>query len=122
MISPVWSAWLRAVLLLMGRKMTRPSFAFFPQYWLLRTISSFSPTVHDLNLNGPVPVGCLGPYVPVGVKIPFRISALLAPYFFSAVGLAIPRSVSERPNKRPKGFASVIVTVYLPLPCSSCRG
>ena len=31
---------------------------FLPQYWLLRTSSTFSPTVQDLNLNGPVPVGC----------------------------------------------------------------
>ena len=31
MISPVWSAWRRAVLLLMGRKMTLASLAFLPQ-------------------------------------------------------------------------------------------
>jgi hypothetical protein len=78
----------------------------------LRTISSFSPTVHDLNLNGPVPVGCLKPYVPVGVKTPFRISALFAPYFFSAVGLAIPKFVSESAGmKGPNGFASVNCTL-----------
>ena len=75
---------------------------------MFRTISSFSPTVQDLNLNGPVPVGCLKPYVPVGVKTPFRISALLAPYFFSAVGLAIPKFVSESAGMNgPNGFASV---------------
>src|SRR5215216_4812744 len=116
MISPVWSAWRRAVLLPMGRKMTRPSLAFLPQYLLLRTISSFSPTVQDLNLNGPVPVGCLRPYDPVGVKIPFWISPLLAPYFFSAVGLAMPKFVSESAGMNgPNGFARVKTAVYEPL-------
>jgi hypothetical protein len=44
----------------------------------------------------------------VGVKTPFRISALFAPYFFSAVGLAIPKFVSESAGmKGPNGFASV---------------
>src|SRR5437588_12474949 len=66
LISPVWSAWTRAVLFEIGRMITRSIFGFLPQYFVFLTSSTFSPTVQDLNTNGPVPVGWLNAYVPVG--------------------------------------------------------
>src|SRR5215213_6484509 len=115
MMSPLWRAWSRAVLLPIGTKTTLPSFAFLPQYFAFRTISSLSPILQDLNLNGPVPVGCLKPYDPVGVKMPFRSSALLAPYFLSAFGLAIAKFVSESAGMNgPNDFANVITAVDWP--------
>src|SRR5881296_1335008 len=56
--SPVFSAWKRASLSEIGLTMTLSSFGFTPQYFEFLTSSSFWPIVHELNLNGPVPVGC----------------------------------------------------------------
>ncbi len=41
-------------------------FAFLPQYFAYLVSTTRWPTVHDWNLNGPVPVGWLNAYDPVG--------------------------------------------------------
>ena len=91
------------MLLLMGRKMTLPSLAFLPQYLLLRTISSFSPTVHDLNLNGPVPVGCSKPYVPVGREDAVPDLGLVGAVFLQRVRARDPEvRERKRRDERPE--------------------
>src|SRR5438477_13007008 len=95
--------------------MTRPIFGFLPQYWSLRTSSSFWPTVHDLNLNGPVPVGWLKAYEPVAVNVPFLIWPWSAPYFFRAVGLCIANDeiTSDGKNVPDRRF-NRMTALYLP--------
>src|SRR5919198_1206526 len=63
-------------------------------------MTSFSPSVHDLNLNGPVPIGCSVENLPPGWKTPFASTLpLFAPYFFSAVGLMIAKFRSASPAR-----------------------
>ncbi len=50
------------------------------------------PTCHDLSMNGPVPIGCCVPNVPVGWKTPFESTdPSSALYFTIAVGLAMQK-------------------------------
>ena len=75
-----------------GWKMIRSSVAGSPQYSSFRTSTSCSPTVHDSNLKGPVPVGCSVAYVPAGVKIPSSSTEpSSAPNSCRAAGLTIAR-------------------------------
>jgi hypothetical protein len=77
--------------------------------------SSFSPTFHDLNLNGPVPVGWLNAYEPVAANVPLRISPWSAPYFFSAVGLSIENDEITSDGKNvPDGRVRRTTALYLP--------
>src|SRR5215213_893365 len=72
--------------------MMRLILAFGPQYRGFLTITSRSPSVHDWNLYGPVPIGCLVAKLPAGLKTPFESTTpLFAPYFFSAAGLMIAK-------------------------------
>src|SRR5258706_262556 len=116
LISPVWSACVRAELSAIGRMTTCESFAFVPQYWSLRTSVTFSLTVHPPNLNGPVPVGCENAYVPVGRKLPFVIVPESASYCLSAVGDCIENDCSASDGRNgPFGFVSVINALFGPL-------
>ena len=86
-----------------------------PQYSLFSASSTFSPTVHETNLNGPVPVGCSNAYEPVGRKTPFRSSPWLAPYFFIAVGLCIANADSDSDGRNgPFFLRSLTTAVYWP--------
>jgi hypothetical protein len=94
---------------------TRLSFAFWPQYLSFRTISTFWPMVHDLNLNGPVPVGCSNAYEPVARNVPFRSSPWSAPYFLIAVGLCITNGAMTSDGKNvPDDFRSLTMALYGP--------
>ena len=68
-------------------------------------------------MNGPVPIGCCVPNVPVGWKTPFESTVpASAWYFFSAVGLAIPKFVSaSAPMNDDERRVRLIVTLYCPL-------
>src|SRR5215211_5978523 len=92
------------------------TFAFGPQYFGFLTTTSFSPSVHDLNLNGPVPIGCCVANVPPGWKTPFASTEpLFAPYFFSAVGLMIAKFRRASPARNDAdGCVSVMAALYLP--------
>src|SRR5215210_1650807 len=96
--------------------MTRVSFAFLPQYREFGSSSILLLTSHDLSLYGPVPTGFCVANVPVGWKTPFASTVpASASYFFSAVGLAIPKfgSASAARNDVDRRV-SRSVTVYLP--------
>src|SRR5262245_45921643 len=95
--------------------MTRLSFAFLPQYWSFRTISTFWPIVHDLNLKGPVPVGCSNAYEPVARNVPFRSSPWSAPYFLIAVGLCIANGAITSDGKNvPDVLLNLTTALYGP--------
>src|SRR5215217_735843 len=95
---------------------TRLSFAFWPQYAVFRTISTFWPIVHDLNLNGPVPVGCEKAYEPLATNVPFTSSPLSASYCFSALGLCIAKDETTSDGKKvPDCLLSLMMTLYGPL-------
>src|SRR6266542_4095959 len=115
MTSPVWSACRRAVLFEIGRKISRLILAFFPQYFEFLTRISLSPTVQDLNMYGPVPVGWRKPYEPSKWTTPPSTWAALALYFFSAFGLAIPKFPIEAAESIGANLAlSVMIAVYFP--------
>src|SRR6266511_6438054 len=95
---------------------SRSIFALLPQYLSLRTSSTFWPTVHDLNLNGPVPVGCEKAYEPLDTNVPFTSSPLSASYCFSAFGLCIANDETTSDGKKvPDCFLSLMMTLYGPL-------
>src|SRR5204862_2977440 len=100
----------------MGLKMIWLSFAFLPQYLGLATSTSLSPTVHDLSMYGPVPIGCWVPNVPDGWKTPFASTVpASALYFLRADGLAIPKFVSARaPRNDEERRVSMIWTTEFP--------
>ena len=68
-------------------------------------------------MYGPVPIGCCVPKVPVGWKTPFESTVpASAWYFFSAVGLAMPKFVSaSAPRNDDERRVRKIVTLYCPL-------
>ena len=67
-------------------------------------------------MNGPVPIGCWVPKVPVGWKTPFESTEpWSAPYFCSAVGLAIENDASDSAARNDAdGLVSRSLTWYLP--------
>jgi hypothetical protein len=69
-ISPVWSAWSRAAVSPIGRKITRVRDGFLPQYFGFAASSSLFPIDQDDNMYGPVPIGCCVANVPVGWNTP----------------------------------------------------
>ena len=90
--------------------------AFGPQYLSLRTRTSLSPIFHDWSLYGPVPTGFCVANVPLGRNWP---SAPTVPasalYFFSAVGLAIPKFASaSAPRNDVERRERMIRTEYGP--------
>src|SRR6266849_4978427 len=79
------------------------------------TTSSFWPIVHELNLNGPVPVGCWKAYVPVGLNVPPVSVASSAPYLFIAVGLCIAKDeITSDGKKTPEGRVRCTMILYFP--------
>src|SRR3954451_18959273 len=115
LISPVCSAWTRAECSAIGRTTICASFAFLPQYWSLRSRTTFSFTVQPPNLNGPVPVGCWNAYEPVGRNTPLDSVAESASYCFSAVGLCIANDCSASDGRNgPFGVFSVMTAVFAP--------
>src|SRR6059058_4833687 len=115
-ISPVCSACSRAAVSPIGRKITRCSFGFGPQYLGLATSSSLLPICHDESMYGPVPIGCWVANVPVGWKTPVASTVpASASYFLSAVGLAMPKfgnPIADR--KDEERCVSRIDTEYVP--------
>src|SRR5262245_28822443 len=112
LISPVFSACTRAVLSAIGRTTICASFAFLPQYWSLRTRTTFSLTVQPPNLNGPVPVGCENAYVPVGRNAPFEIVPESESYACSAFGDCIANDCRASDGRNgPFGLFSVMTAV-----------
>ena len=96
--------------------MIRLIFGFGPQYFGLATSTSLLPGFHDWSMYGPVPIGCCVANVPVGWKTPVASTVpASAWYFFSAVGLAIPkfgRPIAAR--NEDDGRLSRIDTEYWP--------
>src|SRR4051812_39599537 len=115
LISPVCSAWRRAVLSAIGRITICASFAFVPQYCAFRFRMTFSLTVQPPNLNGPVPVGCENAYVPVGRNAPPERVPESESYSFSAVGDCMANDCRASDGRNgPFGLFSVISAVFCP--------
>ena len=82
-----------------------------PQYVGFFTSTSLFPIVQDLNMYGPVPIGCCVPNVPVGWNTPSGVTVpASALYFTSAVGLAMPKTDRPSAPRKPPDLRVSMIT------------
>ena len=97
-----------------GRKISLSSFAFRPSSRRCAPSTSRSPRVHDSNLNGPVPIGCSVPNVPVGWKPVVLVDRALVGVVLLQRLRARDREVvsASAPRNEADGFVRLITTVF----------